>query len=452
MPLSKEQRDFFTRSRHETLTTEIKSTLDLSTPEGKSTLVRACQALFNRNGGCLLVGFDNEGRPLELELNQLNQFTPDHVQEIVTKYSSPPFEVELDFLDVESARYPVICVPSGVRIPTSVKKEIKSADGKQHLRIETVFVRTLHANGSVSSAPLSPKDFPDLLDICFTNREIDLASFVRRHLHDLVAIQQPSSVDISEVLDRASVDFDATITNEIDRVPEPKPAPWLRNALTLSVVAICDPPIKSGLAPTGDFLSKVYASNKNLTGWPIWLDSRRFSDARARPHVVNRGWNTIIPFGSFSEDGLEVHRFEPIGRLFFSRALQDDLTDKRPRGSSLDPILMTYRVAEVVIVALDVFKAIGAKEDGSVNFRFHWHGLENRKLDAWANFSRYFSPRRSFTSEATSYIGVPLAISSLDTAPYVAQALSPLFSCFDGFEMPIGVIEELVEQLLNRRL
>ena len=49
---------------------------------------------------------------------------------------------------------------------------------------------------------------------------------------------------------------------------------------------------------TQDFLNLLNSSNPRYTGWPVWLDSRNFSDESARPHVFENAWEAlIVPLG-----------------------------------------------------------------------------------------------------------------------------------------------------------
>jgi Putative DNA-binding domain len=456
MPLSKEQRELFSRVRSETLSTEIKSTIDLSTDEGKAKIVKVCQALYNRNGGHLLVGFDNQGQPQPLPSDLLLQFTSDAIQEIISRHSSPAFEVDLDFLDISGDKFPVLTVPSGVRIPTSVRKELRSkSDGTTHLKYEDILVRTINQNGRVSTATMRPADLPDLLDTCFSNRETDIASFVRKHLADLqsgnfAGISAPANTTakLAHMMD----DLESITDTELKDLKDPKPEPWLLSALTIKAVVFCDPPIDSDGVPTESFLSSVYSANPNLTGWPVWMDTSQFSDSRARPHVRPGGWNTIIGFRAFGDEGLEIHRFEPSGRLFFRRVLQDDTSEKIPRGTLLDPVLMVLRVAEIIIVGLSILKSIGASHNGTAHFRFDWTGLNNRKLSSWANPERYFSSRTSQHDSASASISMPISSDQNQVPAFVKLATKALFATFQGFEISDSVIGDLVTKLVTRRL
>jgi hypothetical protein len=50
----------------------------------------------------------------------------------------------------------------------------------------------------------------------------------------------------------------------------------------LSIAAVVDPP-EHGRLPNQSFLNIALGSNPNFTGWPMWLDSRGFSDRTGEP-------------------------------------------------------------------------------------------------------------------------------------------------------------------------
>ena len=47
----------------EALSVELKGWLDPNAPEGIAKIVKACLALWNNNGGFLVIGFGDEGKP-----------------------------------------------------------------------------------------------------------------------------------------------------------------------------------------------------------------------------------------------------------------------------------------------------------------------------------------------------------------------------------------------------
>ena len=139
----------------ESLDVELKQWLDPQTAEGKAKFVKAFIALRNNNGGMLVVGIKNDGSPdMENRPSDIRgTFHQDIVQGLVGKYASAQFEVTVEFLERDNLEYPVIRVPNGVTTPVACKSELKDAAGRVLLKPDTVYVRSLNSNNTVSSAP-----------------------------------------------------------------------------------------------------------------------------------------------------------------------------------------------------------------------------------------------------------------------------------------------------------
>jgi hypothetical protein len=59
-------------------------------------------------------------------------------------------------------------------------------------------------------------------------------------------------------------------------------------------VALVIDPAQSERLPDDVFLRTLASSNPQYTGWPVWLDSRGFSDQRSAPVVREKGWEALI--------------------------------------------------------------------------------------------------------------------------------------------------------------
>jgi hypothetical protein len=128
----------------ESLGVELKDWLDLDTTAGKAKLVKACLALRNNNGGYLLVGFKDDGKPSfdGMPDDLCNTYHTDRVQELVGKYASDLFEVLVRFVERDGTKYPVVCVGLGVRTPVVAKSDL-SENGKSFIRDHVVYVRSV---------------------------------------------------------------------------------------------------------------------------------------------------------------------------------------------------------------------------------------------------------------------------------------------------------------------
>lgn len=88
----------------------------------------------------------------------------------------------------DNITYTVIEVPKGVKKPVWITKDLEEG-GKKLLKQGDIYIRSLK-NGQPSSllvCTLADKNgvmnsnFEDLLNICFDNREADVARFLTRH-------------------------------------------------------------------------------------------------------------------------------------------------------------------------------------------------------------------------------------------------------------------------------
>ena len=112
------------------------------------------------------------------------------------------------------------------------------------------------------------------------------------------------------------------------------------------------------------------SSNPRYTGWPVWCDSRSFTDDSARPFVFDGYWEALIVsldrgFG----DHIDYWRLSPDGKFYLHRALQDDVGggDRTPAaGTVLDFALMILRIAECVVVAIDIKRKYEVVDDKEI--------------------------------------------------------------------------------------
>ena len=88
-----------------------------------------------------------------------------------------------------------------------------------------------------------------------------------------------------------------------------------------------------------------------------------------------------------------------------------------------------------------------------LEFGFRWTRLRGRQLSSWAQPRRYISSgRQPYQDEVLSRVTIPLETPDNALAQYVVTVIRPLFEVFDGFEISNEVVEDLVQQLTERRL
>ena len=87
-------------------------------------------------------------------------------------------------------------------------------------------------------------------------------------------------------------------------------------------------------------------------------------------------------------------------------------------------------------------------------FDIRWIGLAGRSLGAWAVPGDWdvFGSETAHDAEAGSFTPVSIETPASAVAPYVAKAVAPLFSAFDGYVVPTNLVEDCVRRMLERRM
>jgi len=458
MPVTIDQRriDDLVARPSESLNVEIKRWINPGEPEGAAKIARAAMAIRNRDGGFVIIGFDDKtlqpdfgNEPADVR----TAFHIDKIQGIVSRYSSELFEVAVGFGDRNGADHPVIVVPEGVRVPVAAKADLKDANGKTLVHLGDIYFRTLASNGTVSTAAARPSDWRDIVEICFENREADIGRFLRRHLggRDISALQPPPMLrDRVEALlnDGERRYLQALSKRELGEASKKE-----LDAGAWSVALVVDPPRPDAVS-NKQFLNSFAVANPNYTGWPVWLDSRGFTDRASNPTVVDKSWQALIISLQGWSKHVDFMRMDPKGEFYLHRLLHDDLTDRVARGTALDAILAVLRTAEAIGVGLSVVKGMEWPLEGTkLGFGFRWTKLSGRELASWANPMVGILPNHVAADDrAENFVELPLDTPVSAIAPYVGQVVDDLFSAFGGYQMRQEAIEEWVKRLIERRL
>lgn len=450
----------------ESLNVEIKSWISPNDEAGIAKIVRASLALRNRNGGYLLIGFDDKtllpsqkGKPDDVRAT----FHIDKIQGIISRYASELFEVEVAFGKREGQDYPVVVIPDGVRSPVAAKASLSVA-AQTLIRAGAVYFRSLRANGTPSTASARPEDWPEIVEICFENREADVGRFLRRQfatsdLSELFAAFQNVSLGATQKSEPVLRDQTmalladgqkrfAAISKTLgpDKQSVLKMGSW---SVALKIV-----PEKIDALPDQVFQRTLDSSNPQYTGWPVWLDSSAFRDESTRPKVKDSAWESLIVSLEGWSRHIDFIRCDPNGEFYLWRNLEDDVTERAKAGEYLDPILVILRVAETIAVGLSFAKALGWKpEDTHLGFAFRWTGLKGRKIHPWTNPTVHFSAYGSaHDNEVTTYVEISLDTPASAISPAVEQAIQRLFVLFDGYKVPSNAVELWVKKLIERKL
>ena len=449
---------------------EIKSWIDPATADGKQKLVKAAFALRNVNGGYLVIGYDDKtlkpvtaGAPAD----PCSMFHPDTIQDLISRYAQKPFEISVHYSDQDGTIIPVIKIPSGVLAPVVVRRPLMDAtNNKELLSTGDIYFRTLLANGLISSAQIQPNDWPDLLDICFDNREADIGRFVRRHLVGIspatlraalsgIAQEEADPAELLKkelcgLLDKGRGRFSAMVRERDLQLPQ-------HGSWEVGLIIRGEFPAQS---PTIDFVRRLDAANPQLTGWPVWLESTSFTNPEHRPISTGGGFEALIVAIDDGWGGrhLDFMRKDPKGRFYLYRALQDDLStsDGAPQPmTALDFGLAILRTAEALAVGIAFGRAMGCDvQETNLEFAFRWGGLKGRQISSWANPERFLGPVQepAYDDSFCITISMPLDTPNSSLWLYTHEVVASLFALFGGEEIPPQVVEELVHRLMTRTL
>jgi len=448
----------------ESLTIEIKRWIDPDQLQGKVILVRAALALRNYGGGYIVIGFDND--TLEPDRNNVppdvrGLFHIDKIQGLISHYASEPFEVVVEFPERDGQLYPVIVVPPGVKTPVAVKSDLRVGNDPPLLRADSVYIRSLNANNTPSSTIATWKDWPKIVEVCFDNREADIGRFLRRHLGSLTpevareffatilrgnAPEITTEERLQKYLQEGEERFQAVATERGATLPK-------HGAWEVALLFIGQIPQH---AANREFLSLLAASNPQYTGWPVWLDSSGFTEQSARPCPFHGVWEAFINDLVAGWRAIDFMRFDPKGRFYLRRALQEDVVGgpQAPAPmTALDFDLPIICTAEAIAAGIAFAKAMGCDAEKTLlAFAFRWTKLQGRKLTSVGKERHIFRVPVAYQDEVLAFVNVPLDTPLSALGSFVNQAVQPLFEVFDGFGLSSDVVEELTRRLIERRL
>lgn len=493
MPYEEQYLKDLVKNPIETLSVELKTWIDPVVPEGIAKIAKACIALRNNNGGFLLIGFDNAtGQPDTTNAPEdvRTTYHADVIQGIAAKYASQAFEVEVYFIESQKdgREHPVICVSDGVRTPVAAKASLRGPGGNVVLiKDHAVYVRTLNSNKTASTSEAKYNDWENLATTCFDNREADIGRFIRRHLAGLdtnklklviaeltgTSSQQGAHQElISQMLSKDAIAMKGAVPPEQPSCQEravqtqdtgegrfravvqerglslPEHGSW-----EVAFVICGEVPKHS---PNSDFLNLIASSNPHFTGWPLWMDSRQFTNGNARPYVNDSAWEALIVFldGDPSKE-VDFWRVDPRGRFYHRRAIEDDTSggQKAPAPlTTLDFTLPIWRISEAMALGIRFAKALGCRvESNTLAYRIRWTRLRGRRLGSWVDSWSYMSPQgTAYQDEVVSAVDLPIETPESALFQYVHEALKPLYEVFDGAKVPIETVEGIVDKALAR--
>lgn len=348
------------------------------------------------------------------------------------------------------------------RTPVACRADLKDTDGKKLLSVNEIYVRTLNANGIASSSKIKSNDLDDVVERCFQNREADYAAFLSKLIRGL-----PSS-DVASLFSVISQRYQTGEENPGDAERKILDNGWSRFAeearersVDLNALGFLEGalrmagPIKSN-KPSGEFLQFIESANPTLTGWPIWLVSRSFSNEKARSYTYQGNWEQFIQTPGFFGHHLDFMIFNPKAEFYFARALEDDTQKKRANpeaAKTVEPVIQLLRVAETLAVGKALASILGDPPDElTLFFGFRWRGIKDRLLIGWANpefDAGTNAPSRQ--DSVTVFAELSATANEQEIVEKTREVTGHLTTAFGGYELGAGFFQAQVSKLLKRR-
>lgn len=215
----------------------------------------------------------------------------------------------------------------------------------------------------------------------------------------------------------------------------------------------------SHVHPTQQWIAALLRQNPDVTGWPFFVDLWNAQHPEFKPVIKDGIWEARV-FQTTDEydGGVDYWRIDARNGLFYAaRAFEDDTSPRAPaHEQTLEFALVILRVAEVLAVAISFANYLCkdvCEENAAIAMSFKWTGLEGRALSAWASPGRSLSSNYvSNTDIQTLALDVPISSSPDEIAVLTARIVNELFLCFGGWSCPGKVVNDLVDNLMSRKL
>jgi transcriptional regulator with XRE-family HTH domain len=200
-----------------------------------------------------------------------------------------------------------------------------------------------------------------------------------------------------------------------------------------------------------ELLNILKASKTGRTGWDIgWVPTR----SEIAPYPFKSGIEVWLAEDGDKDSGhSDFWRAEPRGRFSLFRGFQEDGGDfiGKSERKLLDFSIVLWRVSEFLLYLENFSKKLNLG-DVSATVKFHWHGLENRRL--W-NHNDMFSVIENETDicnqesiESLLNIGSCERIKN-NLIDDVHKITLPLFESFNFFSIEKSKIKKLVKKLFD---
>lgn len=432
----------------EDLSFEYKNWLNLGENPGKATLAKAVIALANADGGCVIIGYEEDGDTLRSipRPEGVREITQDLVNGAIRRYADPEFHVRMEIVENAETgiRHPVIIVPSTATTPVLAKRDCEDI-----LKQARVYVRW---PGPRSEEPRTVEEWRTLLDRYVRRSRTSMLDAIRSIVEGRVGTGDaaPSLKDRLSAFATSSRERHDALLDEA-RLPPDSVARMPLGSYEMGFALEGAEPAPS----LGNLMERIEQSHEiKLTGWPAFLVMTR---RELRPRPVDgaiEAWLGCPDADRFmGEDAAhsDFWRIAPDGLLYTRTGYDEDGASGRAEpGSAFDFILPVWRVGEALLYA----HRLAATYEGVERILawVRWSGLQGRTLKAMSGgFYPLSRDRISHTATIEKYLLIEMEQID-DNLPEVIQTLiAPIYEAFEFYQLPRETLEQQLEELMRRR-
>ena len=429
MPQDQDLQDLVDAPR-ETLSVEVKGSLDLTDQTARANLARHVCALANHGGGYVVFGFDDDLNPITLAGDVDANYHRDRIASAVSTYLEPPPHCDVTIVtSSEGRRHPVVRVPALGTTPVCAKANgPNDARGRpQGIQAGRHYTRQLGANGPESAHVTSPAQWSPIIRRCVIADRQSLVGMFEHVLNPTP--QQPVIDDLRLWHDNTAAAF----ARVVEREQLQWSTPLVDNYAQYSYALVLD---QHEIIPEGellDALQRVNARVRDLvwTGWSMFYPFQREGIAPyfihdAAPEDVAVVEAQLLGGRRLTASSPDFWRVSNDGKASIIRPYGEDRSSyPLGPGRTISPEGTTAEIAEIVRHASEMaalFQSVRA-----VRFRCEWRGLVGRTFrgEHW-NFGG--APR---TDRVVSAMEFPLLSLSNEWPMVVSTLIGRLVRAFD---------------------
>jgi hypothetical protein len=422
----------------ETLSTEFKAWLDLTTPHGKATVAKSVIAMANHGGGTVLMGMGGKPPASTERPAEIARYTADMVNAAVNRYADPKISCEVAHLDHPETgfEHAFILVPGGASVPVMAVKELPGTIAQQRCYIRKP--------GPKSEEPFTAEEWRALLDRCVRANRDNLLDAIRQ-----IVQGQPITQAAQEQIDRLLGFTDESRErwqSRIEPLPKDDPARFKRGFYEQSFQVV-------GVEPAANLMElrdRLYkAGETKLTGWGPFVCFDRPPIGPTPAGDAIEAW-----IGHPDEQGRDGRhsdfwRVNRAGCMYEIRSHDEDYTEKAVPGTILDLTIPIWRIGETLLHVARFARLFG--EDPEIAYRIEYTGLKGRKMKSIFS-SRYLSYERECVVDSVLMQGKTQASVLDDNIDEVLlQLLTPLYEAFSFAPLNAPLVSGELAKFRNSR-